>query len=36
MVKFAKSAPEEKLIRANLDDCRSIVERTSEQEPSDV
>ncbi len=36
MVKFAKSAPEEKLIRANLDDCRSIVVRTSEQEPSDV
>jgi hypothetical protein len=36
LVKFAKSAPEEKLIRANLDDCRSIVERTSIPEPSDV
>jgi hypothetical protein len=36
LVKFAKSAPEEKLIRANLDDCRSIVERTSIPESSDV
>jgi hypothetical protein len=36
LVKFAKSAPEEKLIRANLDDCRSIVERTSIPERSDV
>jgi hypothetical protein len=36
LVKFAKSAPEEKLIRANLDDCRSIVERTSIPEPRDV
>ena len=36
LVKFAKSAPEEKLIRANLDECRSIVERTSIPEPSDV
>jgi hypothetical protein len=31
MVKFAKSAPEEKIIRANLDDCRSIVEQTSDE-----
>ena len=31
MVKFAKSAPEEKIIRANLDDCRNIVEQTADE-----
>ena len=31
MVKFAKSAPEEKVIRVNLDDCRSIVEQTADE-----
>ena len=31
MVKFAKSAPEEKIIRANLDDCRNIVEQTTDE-----
>ena len=36
MVKFAKSAPEEKIIRANLDDCRSIVEQTADEELTHV
>lgn len=31
MVKFAKSTPEEKIIRANLDDCRNIVEQTADE-----
>jgi hypothetical protein len=31
MVKFAKSAPEEKIIRANFDDCRNIVEQTADE-----
>ncbi len=31
MVKFAKSAPEERIIRANLDDCRNIVEQTADE-----
>ncbi len=31
MVKFAKSVPEEKIIRANLDDCRNIVEQTTDE-----
>jgi hypothetical protein len=31
MVKFAKSAPEERIIRANLNDCRNIVEQTTDE-----